>query len=190
MRNKSLIEEANERVRIELVCRLVGVDIEDGLEGRSIKTYCPFGRFFHSDGGKEPALRVYGETNSAYCFSCKKHFTPVTLFADGFDMTKRQAATDLLEKVGYKPLSAAEMWAGAQPTQPEPDKTMLSHALIIYCTRIDADWQKSQFDKNISPILDKCLSLLERVTTDAEANDWLTTCKTVMSRVLADKVKA
>ena len=171
MKNKSLIDEANERVPIELACRLVGVDIEDGLEGRSVKTYCPFGRFFHSDGGKEPALRIYGESNSAYCFSCKKYFTPVTLISDAFDMSKKQAAMDLLERVGWKPLSAAEMWAGVQPKPLEPDRTLLSHALIVYCSRIDSDWQKSQFNPKISSVLDKCLSLLEQVTNDAEAEN-------------------
>lgn len=188
MKKKSLIEEANERVRIELVCRLVGVDIEDGLEGRSVKTYCPFGRFFHSDGGKEPALRVYGETNSAYCFSCKKVFNPVSLYAEGFDRTKKQAATDLLEKVGYQPLTAAQLWDEVSPVAPDPDKTMLSHALLIYCERIDPDWQKSQFDKSISSVLDKCLSLIDRVSTDEEAQQWLDTCKLVMRRTL-EKVR-
>ena len=189
MEKKSLIVEANERVSIVLVCRLIGVDIEEGRTGGSTKTYCPFGRFYHSDGGTEPALRVYAESNSAYCFSCKKFFTPTSLAADAWDISKKRAAIELLDRIGYKPLTAAELWAGVQQKDPKPDTSMLGMALRTYCRRVDPNWETSQFDPKISAVLDKCLSLLERIKTSTEADEWLATCKEVMTRVLRQKVE-
>jgi len=188
MKNKSLIVEANERVSIVMACRLAGIEVEDGLTGGSMKTYCPFGRFFHSDGGKEPAFRIYPESNSAYCFSCKKFFSPTTLISDAFDISKKQAAKELLDRVGYKPLTAAEMWAGVQPKEPEPDTSMLSMALKTYCLRIDPDWQKTQFEPDVGSYLDRCLSLLDQVHTGEEAEAWLTTCKLAMKKFLDQRV--
>jgi hypothetical protein len=188
MKKKSLIAEANERVSIVLACRLAGVDTEDGRTVGSTKTYCPFGRFYHSDGGKEPAFRVYTDSNSAYCFSCKKYFTPTTLLSDAWDIPKKQAAQELLEKIDYRPLSAAELWAGVQEKELAPDTSMLGMALKTYCMRIDSKWHTSQFEPGVSGYLDKCLSLLDRVTTEDEADKWLETCKEVMTRVLRQRV--
>lgn len=188
MKKKSLIAEANERVSIVLASQLVGIDIEDGRVVGSTKTYCPFGRFYHSDGGKEPALRIYPDSNSAYCFSCKKYFSPTSLVSDAWDISKRRAAQELLDRVGYKPLTAAELWEGVQEKELEPDTTMLSMALTTYCKRIDSEWQKHQFHPKVSEVLDRCLSALDKVTTEQEAEEWLLTCKKVMSRVLGQEV--
>jgi hypothetical protein len=179
----SLIEQANKKVSIYLVCNLIGVDVE-GRQGSSIKTYCPFGDFFHSDGGKEPAFRVYGETNSAYCFSCKKYFTPVSLYSNATDLTTKQSAEDLLEKVGYKEPSFEEIWSNVQPKDPEPDTSMLSKALRVYCERVSKNWSKEQFKTEVASVLDKCLSLLDVVKTSEDSEYWLTTSKQIMFRVI------
>jgi hypothetical protein len=188
MKQKSLIEEADQRVPIVLVCTLIKMDLEDGLEGRSVKTYCPFGRFFHSDGGVEPAFRIYPDSNSAYCFSCRKYFTPTTLASDAWDIPKKEAAKDLLDRVGYKTLTDEEIWAGVQEQPPEPDKSVLGLALRVYCQRVDPSWQASQFVPEVSTVLDKCLSLLDRVTNDQEAEQWLEVCKKVMLRTINQRI--
>ncbi len=180
--SNSLISTANEKISIYLVCSLIGIDVA-GREGSSIKTYCPFGDFFHSDGGKEPAFRVYSETNSAYCFSCKKYFSPVTLYAEYKDLSTKQSAEDLLERIGYKPPSFEELWSNVQPKDPQPDTAMLNKALRTYCQRISKDWSKKQFDPTVAEVLDKCLALLDVVLTTSDAEYWLSTSKEIMRRV-------
>jgi len=182
-----LIEEANKRISIYMVCSLIGVDVPEGRMGSSIKTYCPFGRFYHSDGGKEAAFRVYGESNSAYCFSCKKYFSPVSLHSSATDMSSRDSAEFLLQKIGYKKPSPEEIWNSVQPADPDPDKTMLNKALRIYCERVSPDWKNDQFDPAVADILDRCLSLLDSVQTLVDADYWLGTSKEVMSRVLRSR---
>lgn len=182
MKQKSLIAEANDRVSIVSACLLVGIDIEDGRTEGSTKTYCPFGRLHHSDGGKEPALRIYPQSNSAYCFSCKKYFSPAGLVAEAFDITKKQAAAELLTRVGYKPISAMELWQNVQEEEIRPDTSMLGMALKTFCSRIYPDWDKLQFQSNVATSLDSCLALLDAVVTDADAELWLTLSKKVMSK--------
>lgn len=179
-----LIDEANKKVSIYLVCGLVGVDVSEGREGSSIKTYCPFGRFYHSDGGKEAAFRVYAETNSAYCFSCKKYFSPVSLYSSATDVSYKNSAEYLLDKIGYRKPTVEEIWNNVQPKEPEPDKSMLNKALRLYCQRISTDWSKDQFKASVADILDKCLALLDSVTTSQEADYWLNSSKEVMSRII------
>lgn len=187
MKNQQ-VDEANKRVSIFMVCALVGVEVSEGREGSSIKTYCPFGRFYHSDGGKEPAFRVYGETNSAYCFSCKKYYSPVSLYSSATDLSSRNAAEFLLEKIGYKKPTPEELWSSAQPVEPEPDKSLLNKALRTYCERVcvgeGRDWHKDQFEPTISIILEKCLNLLDSVATSEDADFWMSGSKEIMSRVL------
>ncbi len=184
---RKLLDEANSRVSIFQVCGWIGVDVDARDWGSSIKTYCPFGNFFHSDMGKEPAFRVYADTNSAYCFSCKKYFAPVTLYAAARDMNNQEAAETLLEKVGYKPPSAEDLWNEVQPREEEPDTAMLSKALRTYCQRICPTWNKEQFEPKTAEILGKCLALLDSVKTMEDSAKWLAVTKEVMSRYLREK---
>jgi len=188
MRNEQ-IEEANKKVSIYLVCGLIGMDLSEGREGSSIKTYCPFGRFFHSDGGKEAAFRVYAESNSAYCFSCKKYFSPVSLYSSATDLSSKASAEFLLEKIGYKKPSPEEIWNNVQPKDPEPDKSMLNKALRFYCQRISNDWSRDQFLPEVSEVLDRCLTMLDSVRNTEDADFWMRGSKAVMARVLESKAK-
>jgi hypothetical protein len=184
----SLIDEANKKVSIYLVCSLIGIDTE-GREGSSIKTYCPFGDFFHSDGGKEPAFRVYSDTNSAYCFSCKKYFSPVSLYSSATDLKPKQAAEDLLERIGHKQPTFEELWSNVQPKEPQPDTAMLSKALRLYCQRISSDWSRDQFTSEVAEVLDRCLALLDAVRTTEDAQYWLSMSKKIMAKALDSEVR-
>lgn len=179
---KSLIDEANERVSIVKVCRLIGMDVFEGAVG---KMYCPFGMFNHSDGGAAKAFRIYTESNSAYCFSCRIYYTPVRLYAEAKDLRRNDAAMLLLEEVGWKPVSHAQRWADlVSPPEESVDLSMLALALRTYCARVCPEWDELQLNPEISELLSRCLGLLDRVRTGEEAEQWLETCKTVMSRKL------
>lgn len=175
---KSLIDEANERVSIVKVCRLIGMDVFEGASG---KFRCPFGDFNHSDGGTAKAFRIYTETNSAYCFSCRAYLTPVNLYAQAKDLRRKDAALLLLEEVGWKPVSHAQRWAElVSPREESVDVSMLALALRTYCARVCPEWDELQLNPDIGGLLSRGLGLLDRVRTAEEAEQWLETCKTVM----------
>src|SRR3954466_13862718 len=99
---RSTVAVANEVVSIATVCRWLGVQVPDDDSLRS-KLYCPFGEFNHSDGGRDRALRIYPDSNSAYCFACSELFTPVKMYARMTDDGNwRAVAATLLGKVGYR----------------------------------------------------------------------------------------
>lgn len=184
-RKHSVVALANELVPIETALRLIGVDVPDGLAyRRSTKLYCPFGDINHADGGLERAFRVYPEQNTAWCFACQQHFTPVWLVATAWGQDTRIVATELLDRVGHRPLSMAQQWAQATRREEPPDRTLLREALQTYCGRICPDWALRQFDPVVGATLTRCLALLDLVHTEAAARAWLARVKEVMGRVL------
>jgi hypothetical protein len=183
--SSSVVTAANEHVSIVTVLQMLGVDLgEDLATGRSRKVPCPFGPVYHSDHGVSPAMRVYPETNSAWCFSCAVYYTPVKLISQATDTDPTTAAIRLLDRVGYKPLELAEAWKNVSTYEPEPDKALMADALKTYCRRICRDWADRQFDARIAATLTRCLSILDLVRTDADVDLWLRKCKDAMRRTL------
>jgi hypothetical protein len=178
---RSVVAEANERVSIVTVCQMLDVDVPDDLGSRSsYKIHCPFGTIYHSDHGISPAMRIYPDSNSAYCFSCAAYYTPVSLAAKGLDIDWRTAAAQLLDRIGYRPLDLAEVWQQVKEYTPEPDRALLADALKTFCRRIDPAWSARQFDPQIAATLTRCLSILDLVSTPEEVTLWLDSCKIAM----------
>lgn len=184
-RQPTAVAIANQQVPIAMACRLLGVsiDTDDGY-GKSVKVHCPFGDVHHSDGGAEKAMRVYPDTNTAYCFAGCGHFTPVRLLSHAWDRPAAEVALDLLDQLGHRPLSLADQFAGHETWTPPPDPGQLAEALKTYCRRIDPSWDDRQFEPRVAARLSQCLRLLDRVATDDDANRWLTGAKKVMSQLL------
>lgn len=186
MKKRSVISLANEVVSIVQVCHFIGMDLPDDVYySRSMKVHCPFGPIYHSDQGAETAFRVYVESNSAFCFACKSSYTPTWLAAQAWGLDSTTAATELLTRVGYKPLSLAEAWAEAARREIPLERAFLAEALKVYCARICPGWDNLQFDPAVAPYLTRCLALLDCVEDETQAQEWLTGCKSVMSNVLA-----
>lgn len=184
-RQKSWVELAEEQVHISDVLSSLGVYVPESVRnGSNKKVHCPFG-FYHSDGGLSKAMRVYGNSNTAYCFSCSKRYTVVTLAAAKWDCSWNSAALRLLEEVGFKPKTLKERWAEATMEEvKKPDLIALADALKTYCSGIFPNWAQDQLKDAIAEKLNKCLSLLNSVETEEEALKWLATCKIVMSKLL------
>ncbi len=184
-RQPTAIAVANQQVPIAFACRLVGaaVDVDD-VYGKSVKIHCPFGDVHHSDGGAEKAMRIYPDTNSAYCFAGCGHFTPVRLVSHAWDRPQAEVAVDLLDQLGHRPLSLAEQFAGHETWNPPPDAGQLAEALKTFCRRIDPSWEDRQFEPLVAARLTQCLRLLDRVATDDDAQRWLAGVKQVMSQLL------
>jgi hypothetical protein len=181
---RSLITMANEQVSIVYACALAGVEVPEGVTGRGYKTFCPFGEVWHSDQNAERAFVVYQDSNSAFCFACSTYFTPVYLVAKAWDRSLYDTAVELLDRVGYKPVSMAQAWANAATKEVVVDVTNLGLALRTYCSGVVSDWDSVQFDPVVAHTLDQCLALLARVKTEDEATQWLHTTKQVMTSAL------
>lgn len=185
-RHRSPVALANEQVSIFTACRLVGLDLpEDAGYGRPIKIHCPFGDLSHIDGGVEAAFRVYPESNSAFCFAGCGYFTPVWLVAHAWDLDTTTAAQDLLERAGIRPPTLAAAWAQASTADVVPDPALLREALTTFCRRVRPDFDELQFTPAVASWLTRCLVLLDRVATNADAQTWLTGCKQAMNAVLS-----
>lgn len=175
----SNITTANEQVSIYEVFRLLDVYAGPG------KNYCPFGAVTHADGGLAPALRLYPDTNSAYCFACGEAFRPVSLLAKARDISNEEAALTLLEQAGYVPENIDDKLAAllADDT-PAVDADSLAAALSTYCLRVNPEWKILQFDDEVAVPYRQCLDLLPLVTTPEAAQQWLKATKIKMASTL------
>jgi hypothetical protein len=190
-RQTSWIEDANDKIKITDVLTSIGVFVPSTiLNGGNKKISCPFG-FYHSDGGLSRAMRVYLASNTAYCFSCSKSYSPVSLASAAWDISWPNAAFRLLEDAGFKPKTLEERWAEATtPIHNSVDLIALADALKTFCSGISPDWTTRQLDDTIAVKLNKCLELLDAVKTDEDAAKWLQTCKMVMRKTLEERCPA
>lgn len=182
-RKPAVVKLADEQVDILVACRIVGMDLPDTIE-RSAKVHCPFGEIYHSDHGVDPAMRIYPQSNSAWCFSCSHYYTPTLLVARAWDVTLRAAATALLQRTGYRPPSPQDVWDQVV-AEPAVDRTALAEALKTFCRRAVPHWDAVQFEPDVSEQLDRCLRLLDLVHDEADGRKWLSACKMSMLNSLA-----
>lgn len=179
------IRLADAQVSILFACRLIGMRVGDTDYGRSLKVHCPFGELYHTDLGADRAMRIYPDTNTAWCFACSAGYTPVRLVATAWGMPQADAALLLLDEAGLRLPSPAQAWARAvNPPEPAPQVSHLAEALKTFCARIDAAWSWRQFEPQAAARLTACLGLLDRVHTADDARQWLAGCKVVMTRAL------
>lgn len=176
---------ANDHSDILVVARMIGMVVPDFSYAASIKLYCPFGDVSHADGGTSKAFRIYPETNSAYCFACGEHFSPVKLLATARDLPLAEAADTLLEIAGVTEEGTEERWQQLLSEQDSPINTAeLAEALKVYCSRVDPAWDERQFDPAVAETFQRCLELLGSVRTPADVTQWLGATKQVMAKRL------
>lgn len=177
----TLIQLVNDQVSIAQACRWAEVEVPDGSGSR--KTWCPFG-ITHPDGGRESALRLYEDTNTAHCFACGKSWSPVSLMAEYWDCGREEAAGKMAQTAGITEPTWRDRWDEAH--QPEvPDRAALAEALKTWCRRVRGpSWDLEQLTPRFSEPLGACLSLLPMVTTAQESADYLVGCKLIMGPIL------
>lgn len=153
------------------------------------KSWCLFGHLAHPDGGLERALRIYEDTNSAYCFACAKAWRPVSLMAEVWDCTWAEAADRMCQMAGITEPTWQEKWEALQQPVP-PDTARLGEALKAWCRRVRGpSWELEQTDAWFGVPLAACLGLLPLVTTDPEAREWLDGCKRIMGPLLREGMR-
>jgi hypothetical protein len=154
-------------------------------EHENAKMDCPFAWIGHPEYPR--AMRIYDETNSAYCFACKSRFTPVKLVATVRDISWSKAADALLLAIEYKAPDLASRWQAVTSEQTEQiDTDYAAAALKAYCARIAPEWERLQFDTEVSGKLTQCLQLLAHVKSRADVERWLEATKQAMAGVLGD----
>lgn len=177
---RSDIGLANRLVTMSTVLALIGMrDVDYAASGAKVN--CPFMDVFHP--GSDRSFRVY-DNQHAYCYACSERYDPVKIYSLANDISSDEAAEKLLDAVGYHEPDADERFEKAQAERYDIDRQALSTALITYCTRIDPEFETSQFDERTASALRQCLDLLPNVYTSAEAKEWLRVTKIAMARVL------
>jgi hypothetical protein len=170
-------QTANEHYSILSACARIGMDVEASARARKI--YCPFGNVFHSDGGDEPAMRVYEDSNHAYCFACRKYFTPSILIAMAEDIPEDRAVDSMLLELGYIKTDTGERWEAAS-AESTVNTAALAEALHIAAARIITPWSVRQYDADVVEWMSKCLALLGKVETVEQGETWLDVTKKVL----------
>lgn len=175
-----LVALADEKVSIEQALRWAGVSAWEGQGG---KLDCPFALTSHPDGGADRALRAYPD-GMAWCFACGRGWSPVRLMAEYWDCTRAEAAEKMLKLAGITEPSWQERWSELHQPAP-PDREALGEALKIWCARMAGpEWDRVQFQPEVSGPLAACLGLLALVSSSGEAETWFYSCKMVMRRFL------
>jgi hypothetical protein len=179
-----LIEIANDKVGFAFACEMIGTYVPP-IYGNYKKINCPFGQWYHSDGGKDKTFAVYPASESAWCWACNVLYTPVKLISIAWDMPAEEAAWELLNRAGIKPPSLEDIWVELERSrEPIPDRASLGQALRLYLGRTVPDWNSRQFDPDVAGLLDKCLGLLDSVNTEQEARQWLDGTKDILTHKL------
>jgi len=174
----NLIFLANTKISIVTACQWAGISVSEGEGGR--KTWCPFGLISHSDGGVDRAFRVYEDSNSAYCFSCAKYWTPVSLMTEVWDCSRTEAAERMCGTAGITVPGWRERWDSLQYPA-AVDTASLAEALKRWCARIyGPGWETDQFDSEQADPLAACLGVLPLVTTGNDASAWVDSSKQIM----------
>lgn len=180
-----LVDMANSNVPIETVLKdLFNIDVPP--DAGDWKAPCPLGSE-HSDGGRSKAMRVYSDTNSAWCFSHSKTFTPFSLWQLAHNTrAKKVPALEMLEKYGIStsPPSTEERWNRLDAAA-EGGPVDVEHLKDIYISflRTLPGYGTLQYEDEVLDIVSKTLRTLDNLPSGAAYDtlgEWLETAKKLM----------
>ena len=164
---KADIHKLNQIVPIEKALGLINIDVPENAD--SWKTFCPTG-YEHRDGGTSKTLRVYLDTNSAWCFSCKKSFRPIDI-AEIFFKNKPATAGDKLAKhlnLTMQEPTLDERWGRLDASTVKIlDLGILTNSLIEYLRTLPR-YIELQFDDEVISKVTELIDLLEEIPEGSE----------------------
>lgn len=163
------VELANERVPLRSVMAKYGVNYPELELGVSMKIQCPWG-MLHSDGGVDPAMRVYAEENHAFCFAGCGRITPVRLEAEQRGIPFAQAASELLHDYNIKPLTWTERIERLREDGPVRvgDPGAFAQALVTYIRSVLP--AGGEYDEAVITFIDEAL---KELPTSPDYSEWL-----------------
>jgi len=169
-------------------------DIDLPSEGRSYKSWCPFG-FEHPDGGITRTWRTYPGTNSSYCFEGHGYMTSVRLISIQRDWGSYKSAKYLLEIYGLmKPKNYRERF-----NQMVSDRAMRQDSIGPVSDLVEAlhvalrghpMYERHQFDVAFQQEFERGLAVLDGMlsvkATEVELRAWFAEVRGLLGKVLDD----
>lgn len=186
MRNRELIELANTKVAIEdILLESFNIDVPKDVDGW--KSDCPKGSE-HSDGGRTKAMRVYSDSNSAWCFRCSEKFLPVNLWqlVTG-TASPVKAAKDMLEHYGVRttPPTPQERWEAMENKETEEvEYDSLKEVFLNYAKTLPAYAVRQYEDpvlKAVTTVLNSA-DLLPKGAGSATLQEWIREAKSAFAK--------
>lgn len=166
---ESLIEKANREVSIELVLyHLYGIDVP--ASAGSWKSPCPLDHD-HSDGGKTKAMKVFSESNSAWCFSHSRKFTPVSLWMLHTGKThQKRAAMELMDffDISYRKVSPEERWNQMNSEVKLWDRGLIKSTLTNSIKLLVPDYVDRQYDHEVITLMNSLLAEVDELNEDID----------------------
>lgn len=123
------------------------------------------------------------------CFACSQAYDPVGLYVAITDLSRADAAEELLAETGWKEETFEEKWARlAEKDEAAFDNSYLPEALANYCSRLEPDWVIKQLEEPYSSALSKCNAIARLVSSQEQAMAWLDSSKAYMKGIIDAQV--
>lgn len=154
-------------------------NIEANEEGVT-KTYCPEGEE-HSDKGRSPTLKVFPDSNSAWCFSHSKMYNPAQLAKVAVGSSRVESCKKILElyKISTAPPTVEErnQILDEMEKSEEIDVDEAREALFTYARTLKG-WNYGQYRPTVVKAINSVLRELKDTDSSFESmDDWLTSSK-------------
>jgi hypothetical protein len=137
-------------------------------EGVSVKVACPFQELHPQDRSGEKDMRIYGD-GKAYCHMCAEGWDSVALAAKLWEVTRVQAARQLLAAQGLEVTAEDEVVATVTPAQ------LRSASVAALGIWADANGVDRFSERYV-----RCLGLADQIQTAEHVDAWLSACKTFL----------
>jgi hypothetical protein len=186
--NESVVDIANRIVPLRIVLGMTNIYVSEFTYGKSIKTRCPFADIYHltEDAGK--SMRVYSDTNTAFCYMGCGVLTPVSVYAKLNGVPYKAAAKFLLEKVGHKLKTFDEKWAdavnGVEPLNLQGYRDALNEICTSYSK---GEWSSLKYSPSVSSSFSKLLEILDKASSYEDADRWLATARQLMLKKIDEE---
>lgn len=183
--SNNLIYRANTEIRIERVLNdFYGSDLP--FRETKTKTYCPLGRD-HSDGGVTRTLSVYGETNTAWCFSHNMRFTPLSVWMIENEGSEWEMARSLLQHYGLRttPKSPEDRWNELNELDMRKsmiDKAVLREMVHDY-VRTKEGFESMAYNQTVLDFIGKVLQSVDKLDAYSDYDtleEWSTKMRKVV----------
>lgn len=179
--DESIIDTANKIVPLRIVLGMTNIYVSEFTYGKSIKARCPYADIYHltEDAGK--SMRVYSDTNTAFCYMGCGVLTPVSVYAKLNGVSYKESAKFLLEKVGHKLKTFDEKWqdavAGFEPLNLQGYREALTEMCIFHS---EGEWGTLKYAPGVSAAFSKLLTVLDKATSYEDADRWLDKARLIM----------
>lgn len=165
---RDIVERA-EAIPIEMVLEdLFGISAPIGAG--SWKCNCPLDSE-HSDGGRTKAMRIYSESNTSWCFSHSRKFTPVSLWRLTRRSSALEAARGLLDHFNqsFDPPTLTERWDKLNAAEEHtPDFDALRESVMLYANANLPGFSSLQYQPEVMALLSSVLTGISDLSSGAD----------------------